>query len=122
MRTITYVLSEEGMSLHLKAVIEDRFGKSRFRLGSLRGWRREVAVKHIPQLSINPHRWDEKTMRAFVGIHVLKAARNPGEALTFLDIVKRMHRMDVYFWTCTILEKGRKAYKAWRILYGEKVN
>jgi len=117
MRTITYVLSEENSSLHLKAVIEDRFGRRRFTLGSLRGWRRELAANHIRQLPVDPQKWNEKTMRAFVAIHALKAARKPDEALSFLEIVKNMHRLDIYFWTCTFLERGRKAYRAWRTLY-----
>jgi hypothetical protein len=117
MRTITYVLSEENSLLHLKAIIEDRFGRRGFTLGSLRGWRRELAANHMRQLPVNPQRWDEKTMRAFVAIHALKAARKPDEALRFLEVVRNMHRLDIYFWTCTFLEKGRKAYRAWRDLY-----
>jgi len=77
MRTITYVLSDEKSSLSLKMIVKDRFGKHRFTLGSLKGWRGELAAKHIKEFEINPQKWDEKTRMVFVAIHALRAAKTP---------------------------------------------
>ncbi len=64
-------------------------------------------------------RWDPETVRAFVGIYALKAARDREEALRYLDVVKHMEKLDIYFWSCVFLINPNKGLRAWRVLYGE---
>jgi hypothetical protein len=49
----------------------------------------------------------------------LKAARDVEEALRYLDLVKHMEKLDIYFWACVFLINPKRGLRAWRVLYGE---
>jgi len=116
LRTISYKLGDNGASASFLANIEDRFGKTKVILSMVRGWRREIALKH---LAFNSDRWDISTIKAYVGIQVLKAAKNREEALYFLKIVEALSRFELHFWASKFLS-NEKTRKAWRSFYGKK--
>lgn len=114
MRTISYRLEDNGASASFLAEVEDRFGKAKMILSMVRGWRRELALKH---LTFNTDRWDSSAIKAYVGIQALKTAKNRGEALRFLKIVETLSRFELHFWALKFLG-SKKAHRAWRVFYG----
>ena len=108
------MLEDNGTSASFLANIEDRFGKTRIILSMVRGWRRELALKH---LTFNPNEWDDSTIRAYVGIQALKTAKNRREALHFLKIVGTLSRFELHFWASKFLG-NEKTRRAWRAFYG----
>jgi len=114
LRTISYRLEDNGASAGFLIDIQDRFGKAKVILSMVRGWRRELALKH---LTFNSDKWDSSAIKAYVGIQALKAAKNRGEALHFLKIVETLSRFELHFWASKFLS-NEKARKAWRAFYG----
>lgn len=110
------MLRDSGASVSFLANVEDRFGKTKINLSMVRGWRRELALKH---LSINQNEWNDSAVKAYVGIQVLKAAKNREEALHFLKIVETLSRFELHFWASKFLN-NEKTRKAWRAFYEKK--
>lgn len=115
MRNFNHLLceSKSGKSAVLKIEIDDRFGKKAFNLSFVRGWRKDFALKY---LSFESKEWNENVARMFVGLQVLKSARNMHEAMQFINTVETLSGMEVHFWASKFMTNGRAA-KAWRSLY-----
>jgi len=120
LREIKHLIQDTGQSASFQVTVNDRYGLHRFSLGMVRGWRRELAVRHLKVAE--RERWDVETVRAFVGIYALKAAKDREEALRYLDMVKHMEKLDIYFWSCVFLTNPRRGLRAWRVLYGENTH
>jgi hypothetical protein len=116
-REVKHLIHDSGQSASFQVTVNDHYGFRRFTIGMVRGWRRELAIKHLKL--VEREKWDTEAVRAFVGIHALKAARNNEEALRYLDLVKHMEKLDIYFWSCVFLMNLKKGLRAWRVLYGE---
>lgn len=117
MRIVKYSIekSSSGKTVGLVAIVEDRFGCIKISLTKVRGWRSELALKH---LRLEQQRWSDDVARAYIGIEALKCAKNEHEALKFLGIVKELSRLEIHFWSAKFLNGNKKARKAWRSLYG----
>ncbi len=120
MREVKHLIRYTDQSASFQVTVNDRFGFQRFTLGMVRGWRRGLALKHLNV--VEKERWDVEAVRAFVGIYALKAARGRGEALRYLDMVKHMEKLDIYFWSCIFLVNPKRGLRAWRVLYGENAH
>ena len=96
MREVKHLIYYSGQSASFQVTVNDHYGSRRFTLGMVRGWRRELALRHLK--AVERERWDVETVRAFVGIYALKAARDTEEALRYLDLVKHMEKLDIYLW------------------------
>jgi len=71
----------------------------------------ETIVKDIELIKDN-----DDVARKYVGIEVLRCAKNEYEGIKFLEIVKNHGGMEVHFWASKFLLR-EKAGKAWRALY-----
>jgi len=114
------LIYDSGHSVSFQVTVNDHYGFRRFTLGMVRGWRRELALKHLK--IVEQEKWDAETVRAFVGIYALKAAREREEALRYIDLVKHMEKLDIYFWSCVFLMNPKRGLRAWRALYGENAH
>ena len=114
------MIYDSGHSVSFQVTVNDHYGFRRFTLGMVRGWRRELALKHLK--IVEQEKWDAETVRAFVGIYALKAAREREEALRYIDLVKHMEKLDIYFWSCVFLMNPKRGLRAWRALYGENAH
>jgi hypothetical protein len=117
LRTIKYSVekSVSGKTAGVVATIEDRFGREKISFSRVRGWRRELALKY---LKLDPQGWTDDAARAYVGLEVLKCAKNRDEALKFLQMVKELSQLEVHFWSTKFLNGNKKAKRAWRAFYG----
>lgn len=116
MRAVKYSMVRVGGQMAgVIATVEDRFGRYRICYSRVRGWRRELALKH---LKLDTQGWNDDAERTYVGIEALKCARDEGEALKFLETVKGLDRLEVHFWTTKFLNGNKRARRAWRVLYG----
>jgi hypothetical protein len=116
-REIKYLVQDSGRTASFLVTVNDHYGFRRFTLGMVKGWRRELALKHLKL--VERAGWDVDAVRTFVGIYALKAARDAEEALRYLDLVKHMEKLDIYFWACVFLVNPKRGLRAWRVLYGE---
>jgi hypothetical protein len=117
LREVKHLIYDSGQSVSFQVTVNDHYGFRRFTLGMVRGWRRELALRHLK--IVEQEKWDAETVRAFVGIYALKAARDKEEALRYIDIVKHMEKLEIYFWSCVFLMNLKRGLRAWRVLYGE---
>ena len=115
MRSFNHCLtaSKSGKSALFRITVNDRFGKQIITLSSVTGWRAKIAMKY---LTLDAEEWDDHTVRKFVGLSVLKAARNRFEALKYIDQVKSLGNMEVHFWANKFLT-NENSQKAWRAFY-----
>jgi len=115
-REIYYLLDKENrnQTVALKARIEDRFGTTKIPLARLHGWRKELLTKHI---KLEPKTYDE-TFLIFIAMKTLRYSKNRDEALRYLDRVKELGKMELHFWASKFLLNEKKAFRAWRALYG----
>jgi hypothetical protein len=119
-REVKHLIHDSGQSASFQVTVNDHYGFRRFTIGMVRGWRRELALKHLKL--VEREKWDTETVRTFVGIYALKAARDSEEALKYLDLVKHMEKLDIYFWSCVFLMNPKRGLRAWRVLYGENTH
>ena len=117
MRHYHHVLekSKSQKSMIYKTYVDDVFGKQVFNHMVLTGWRARLAEKH---LSFDKTDWDEDLARKFVGIMVLKMARDKYQGSQFLDKVCTESNMEIHFWAYQFLS-NKKASTAWKILNGD---
>lgn len=105
--------SKSGKSVLLRVQIDDRFGKTMVNFSKVTGWRKEVAQKY---LELETGEWGDDVARVYVGLEVLKSARNRYEAIQFVNIVKSLTKLEVHFWASKFLSNER-TIRAWRVLY-----
>lgn len=85
MRNINHLLCESrtGKSVALKLEVDDRYGKKTINFSLLRGWRKELALKF---LRFESKEWNGHVARMYVGLQVLKCAKDKHEAINFINI------------------------------------
>jgi hypothetical protein len=105
--------SKSGKSVVFKINVDDRFGKQTINHSSVTGWRCKIALKN---LVFNSEDWDDDVTRKFIGLQVLRSAKNKYEALKFIEEVRTHSSMEIHFWAYKFLTNN-KAIKAWRSLY-----
>lgn len=115
LRNFNHVItkSKSGKSVMLKIDIDDRFGKQTINFSSVKGWRCSLALKH---LAVESDEWNDDVARKFVGLEVLRCAKNQYEGMQFLNILKNLSGSEVHFWASKFMTKD-KARKAWRAFY-----
>ena len=118
MRTFNHCLvpSRSGKSALFRVTVNDRYGERMMTLSSVSGWRAKLARKH---LSFDSDEWDEATVRTFVGLNALSAARDHMEAIHYIDTVKSMGSTEAHFWAGKFLTNDRTR-SAWRAFYRER--
>ncbi len=118
MRVYHHVLqkSKSGKSIIFKIHVNDIFGEQTFRYAALSGWRAKLAEKH---LLFDRENWDDDIARKFVGMMVLKTARDSYQGTKFLNHVKSESDMEIHFWAYQFL-KNEKAKTAWKVLNGDE--
>ncbi|GIU72778.1 MAG: hypothetical protein KatS3mg003_2257 [Candidatus Nitrosocaldaceae archaeon] len=109
----TLTLSKSKKSAILRVEINDQYGNKIINLSSVRGWRRDLAIKH---LRFDSKDWSLDSARAYVGLEVLKASKDSYEANKLLDIVKNLSSLEVHFWASKMLANP-KARRAFKIMY-----
>jgi len=117
MRVYHHVLekSKSGKSVVFKVYIDDRFGRQTVKHASVSGWRCSIAEKY---LSFDREDWDDDVARKYVGMMLLKAARDRYEGTRFLNHVRDESRMEIHFWAYQFLT-NRSTASAWKTLYGD---
>ena len=115
MRSFNHCLtaSKSGKSALFRITVNDRFGKQIITLSSVTGWRAKIAMKY---LTLDAEEWDDHTVRKFVGLNALKAAKDRFEALKYIDQVKSLGSMEIHFWANKFLT-NENSQKAWRAFY-----
>ena len=91
MRSFNHCLvsSRSGKSTLFRITVNDRYGEKMIILISVLGWRAKLARKY---LLFDSDEWDDVTVRTFVGLNVLSAARDNHEATHYIDTVKTIGR------------------------------
>ncbi len=107
--------SKSRKSIIFKVHVDDRFGKQRINQALLSGWRAKLAEK---RLFFDKDDWDDDVARKFVGIMVLKIARDEYQGTHFLNNVDAESNMEIHFWAYQFLS-NKKASHAWKILNGD---
>lgn len=107
------VQSKSKKSAIFQITVDDRFGVNITNFSSVTGWRMNLALKH---LSFDREKWDDETVRKYVGLQILKASKDKFEAMQFLEQVKILGNMEVHFWANKFLTNENSG-KAWRALY-----
>lgn len=117
MRIYHHVLqrSKSGKSVIFKIYVNDVFGEQKINYASLSGWRARLAEKH---LLFDQEDWNDDIARKFVGMMVLRIARDQYQGIQFLNHVKGESEMGIHFWAHQFL-KNKKASSAWKILNGD---
>jgi len=105
--------SKSGKSVLFRINIDDKFGKKTINLVTVSGWRNKLALTH---LSFQTKEWNDDVRRKYIGIQVLKCAKDKYEAIEFINIVKSLSPMEIHFWTNKFMT-NKKSGKAWRLLY-----
>ena len=99
-----------------RITINDRYGEKMITISSVSGWRAKLAKKY---LLFDSDEWDDITVRTFVGLNALSAAKDKFEAIHYIDTVQSMGRTEAHFWASKFLS-NEKARSAWRALYRER--
>ena len=117
MRVFHHILekSKSGKSTIFKIYVNDIHGKQNINYVSVSGWRAKIAEKY---LHFDQEDWDNNTARKFVGMMILKAARNKYQAIQFLNHVKIESNAEIHFWSYQFLV-NTKASTAWKVLNGD---
>ena len=118
MRTFNHCLvsSKSGKSMLFRVTVNDRYGEKMITLSSVSGWRAKLAKKY---LLFDSDEWNDITVRTFVGLNALSAAKSRLEAIHYIDTVKSIGRTEAHFWASKFLNNG-KTRSAWRALYRER--
>ncbi|MEM0461821.1 MAG: hypothetical protein QXH32_02100 [Candidatus Caldarchaeum sp.] len=115
MRRLKYVLSEgRGGTAVLRVEVEEKGRKRAIPLTFAMGWRAELALRQLPRESGD----GIDAARMYLGLQVLKCARDRQEGWRFLQIVRDMERFEVHFWSYCFLNYGRRARRGWRAFFG----
>lgn len=99
-----------------RITVNDRYGEKMITLASVSGWRAKLARKY---LLFDSDEWDDTTVRTFVGLNALSAARDKPEAIHYIDTVKSIGRTEAHFWASKFLNNDRTRV-AWRAFYRER--
>jgi hypothetical protein len=91
----TLTLSKSKRSAILRVAINDQYGNKIINLSSVRGWRRDLAMKY---LQFDSKDWSLDSARAYIGLEVLKVARDKYEGIRLINIVKSLNSFEVHFW------------------------
>jgi len=115
MREYKHVLcqSKSGKSVMFRVDIDDRFGKQIVNFALVSGWRSKLALKH---LFFETEDWNDDVARKYVGIQVLRCAKNKYDALKFINLVKSLSAMEIHFWANKFMINEKSA-RAWRAMY-----
>ena len=115
MRQINHMLSKSnsGKSIALRMEINDRYGKQKIVLATLKGWRMHLAEK---SLLIESKEWTHDVARNFVAMKVLQCAKDEFEGSRFLNIVREHSSFEIHFWASKLMAHG-KAIQAWKIMH-----
>lgn len=105
--------SKSGKSVLFKINIDDRFGKQTLNLVAVSGWRNKLALTY---LFFQTEEWNDDVRRKYVGINVLKCAKNKFEAVEFINIVKSLSLMEIHFWANKFMT-NKNSRRAWRTMY-----
>jgi hypothetical protein len=116
MRNINHLLCESktGKSAVLKIEIDDRFGKKTVNFSSVKGWRKDLALKY---LLFESKEWNDNVVRTYIGLEILKCTKDKHEAIKFINTMKSLNCIDLHFWSNKFLTNA-KTKKAWRSFYG----
>ncbi len=106
-------LSKSKKSAMLKVEINDQYGKQIINLSSVRSWRKDLAIKH---LKFECKNWDIESARAYIGLEVLKSAKDIYEANRLLEVVKSLNNLEIHFWASKLLTNS-KTRRAFRLMY-----
>jgi hypothetical protein len=115
MRNYKHVLSQSksGKTVIFRVDIDDMFGKHAIKFASVSGWRTKLALKH---LFFETEDWNDDVARKYVGMQVLRSAKNTYDALESLNLVRILSSMEVHFWANKFMI-NQKSGKAWRAMY-----
>lgn len=115
MRNIKHLLCESktGKSAVLRIELDDRFGKKTINFSSVKGWRKDLALKY---LLFEPTEWNDNVVKMYIGLQVLKCSKDKYEAIKFINIIKALNSIDLYFWSNKFLT-NKLTKKAWRSFY-----
>ena len=115
MRKFNHLLSETktGKSAIFRIEIDDRFGKKWVNFSSVKGWRKDLALKY---LSFESKEWNCNVARMYLGLQVLKSSKDKYEAIEFINIVKSLNGIDIHFWSNKFMT-DKKTKRAWRSFY-----
>ena len=116
MRNINHLLCESktGKSAVLKIEIDDRFGRKTVNFSSVKGWRKDLALKY---LHFESKEWNDNVVRTYVGLQILKCATDRYEGIKFINILRSLANIESYFWSNKFLT-DKKTKRAWRSFYG----
>lgn len=115
MREISHILtlSKSGKSAILQVKIDDQYGKKVVNLSSVRGWRKDIAMKYLN----DKEDLLEDAARTYIGLEVLKVAKDRYEGIRLVNIVKELSSYEVHFWASKLLLSNPKARRAFKVLY-----
>jgi hypothetical protein len=115
MRKFNYTLtfSKSGKSLIFKVGVDDIYGERYYTFSILKGWRKDLANKH---LKFENNEWDIDTIKSYIGFEILKVAKDKYEGIKLINIVKGLNIFEVHFWASKLLI-NKKARRAFKIMY-----
>jgi hypothetical protein len=115
MRNYKHVLcqSKSGKTVMFRVDIDDTFGKRAIKFASVSGWRTKLALNH---LFFETEDWNDDVARKYVGMQVLRSARNKYDASLSINIVKSLSSMEIHFWASKFMISD-KSGRAWRAMY-----
>ena len=119
MRTFNHCLttSRSGKSILFRITVSDRDGERIMTFSSVKGWRAELAKRH---LMFDSDEWNDAAVKTFVGLNALSAAKDKIEAIHYIDTVRSMGSTETHFWASKFLTTNGKARSAWGAFYREK--
>jgi|GEM_PF-824694 len=118
MRELSYslALSKSRKSVMLRIEVDDQYGRRAVTLSIVKGWRKDIAVKH---LMFEGNDWSIDSARTYIGLEVLKVAKDWYEGIKLVNIVKGLSVFEVHFWASKLLV-NKKARRAFKVMYLSK--
>jgi len=115
MRELSYslALSKSGKSAMLRIEVDDQYGRRIVTLSTVKSWRKDIAVKH---LMFDGNDWSIDSARTYIGLEVLKVARDWYEGIKLVNAVKGLSVFEVHFWASKLLV-NKKARRAFKVMY-----
>lgn len=118
MRELSYslALSKSRKSAMLRIEVDDQYGRRTLTLSIVKGWRKDMAVKY---LMFEGNDWSIDSARTYIGLEVLKVAKDWYEGIKLVNIVKGLSVFEVHFWASKLLV-NKKARRAFKVMYLSK--